>query len=99
MVSTFIFLIGVSSSVVKPVRLSSVVPEKDFSQPYDVSSRSVHRGDAVLKGSHQTVPAHLVGDVIPVSKEYNTDPKGDPVLSPDHYIGVSYFLIFYFVIL
>lgn len=52
-----------------------------------MSSRSVHRGDAVLKGSHQTVPAHLVGDVIPVSKEYNTDPKGDPVLSLDHYIG------------
>jgi hypothetical protein len=89
-----IFLIAVSFSVVKPIRLSPVVPEKDFSQPSDVSSKSVRRGDTVLKGSHQTVPAHLVGDVIPVGKQYNTDLEIDPILSPDHYIGVSFHLSF-----
>lgn len=80
----------------KPVRLSSDVPQKEFSQPYDVASKSLCRGNVVLKRSHQTGAAHLVGDVISVGKEHNTDPEVDPVMSPDHYNGVSY--DFYFKI-
>ncbi|CAD6259309.1 unnamed protein product [Miscanthus lutarioriparius] len=79
----------VSSSVLKKVRLSSDVPRKDISQPYDVSSKSVRRGDDVPKGSHQTVHSHPVGDVIPVGKDNDTDSEVDIVLSADHYIGAT----------
>jgi len=82
-------LLGVPSSSKKQVTFGLVVPPNDLSQPYDLFHKSVHRGHLVGKSSSQSVPAHVVNDVIPVAKDHDSDVLTGGLNSPDHFSAVS----------
>jgi len=82
-------LLGVPSYSKKQVTFGLAVPSNDLSQPYDLFHKSVHRGHLVGKSSSQTVPAHVVDDVIHVAKDHDSDVLAGGFNSPYHFTVVS----------
>ncbi|XP_021314320.1 uncharacterized protein LOC8075699 isoform X2 [Sorghum bicolor] len=58
----------------------------DISQPYDCSFKIAHRDAVVGKSSSLAVPLPDLGDVIPVVKDDDIDPKVDPIKMSSHYV-------------
>ncbi|CAD6229334.1 unnamed protein product [Miscanthus lutarioriparius] len=75
----------VPSSSKKQVTFGLAVSPNDLSQPYYLFYKSVRRGHLVGKSSSQTVPAHVVDDVIHVAKDHDFDVLAGGFNSPDHF--------------
>ncbi|CAD6206461.1 unnamed protein product [Miscanthus lutarioriparius] len=78
--------LGVPSSSKKQVTFGLAVPPNDLSQPYDLFHKSVCRGHLVGKSSSQSVPAHVVDDVIPVAKDHDSNVLAGGFNSRDHFL-------------
>ncbi|CAD6206455.1 unnamed protein product [Miscanthus lutarioriparius] len=79
----------VPSSSKKQVTFGLAVPPNDLSQPYDLFHKSVCRGHLVGKSSSQSVPAHVVDDVIPVAKDHDSNVLAGGFNSPDHFTAIE----------
>ena len=65
-------------------------------QPYDPLPKSVQPCHLVGKSSSNSLPSHVVEDVIHVAIDHDSDVLAGAINSQDHLIPVSFFL-FYFV--